>query len=248
MINILLPLAGKGSRFSNAGYDRPKPLIEINGKPMIEVVINNLRPTRDHHFIFICQQRHIDEYGLDTVLKNLEPNSTIITIDHYTDGQLSSAMLAKQYIDNDFPLMTANTDQYIDFSIDHYLSTFDDQSLDGLIMTMKGENPKWSYVRINEATNLVVETAEKKVISNEATVGIYNFKRGSDFVKAAESIIKKDIRVNGEFYICPVYNELIAKGFKVGYYNIGEERGGMYGLGIPDDLEYFLSHPLARRV
>ena len=248
MINIVLPLAGKGSRFSRAGYKLPKPLIEINGKPMIEVVVNNLRPARDHRFIFICQQSHIDEFGLDNILKELEPNSIIIPIDFYTDGQLSSALLAKPYIDNDFPLMTANTDQYIDFSIDDYLDTVEKDSLDGLIMTMKGDNPKWSYVRIDELTNNVVETAEKKVISNEATVGIYNFKRGSDFVKAAESLIDKDLRVNGEFYICPVYNELIARGLRVGYYNVGEERRGMYGLGIPADLEYFLSLPLSRRV
>lgn len=248
MINIVLPLAGKGSRFPTAGYKLPKPLIEINGKPMIEVVVNNLRPMREHRFIFICQQSHIDQFGLDTLLKELEPDSIIIPIDFYTDGQLSSALLAKPYIDNDSPLMTANTDQYIDFSIDDYLDSVEKNSLDGLIMTMKGDNPKWSYVRIDEATNNVVETAEKKVISNEATVGIYNFKKGSDFVKAAESLIEKDLRVNGEFYICPVYNELIERGLKIGYYNVGEERRGMYGLGIPADLEYFLSLPLSRRV
>lgn len=241
MLNIVLPMAGKGSRFSNAGYSLPKPFIKVDDRPMIQVVVENLRPECEHRFIFICQKEHISKYRADALLKSITDNPVVIGIDGYTEGQLCSALLAKPYIDNDDQLMTANTDQYIDFDVDEYLETIFSKDLDGLIMTMNANDPKWSYVRIDPDTDLVIETAEKKVISNEATVGIYNFKRGKDFCYAAEEIIKEDLRVNGEFYICPCYNKLIEAGKKIGYFNIGSERSGMYGLGIPEDLEWVKS-------
>ncbi len=246
-LNIVIPMAGRGSRFADAGYKTPKPLIPVHGKKMIEVVVNNLTPKRDHRFIFICQNSHIEEYNLKQELSKLAEDTVIIGIDGITEGMACSVLKAKHLIDSESPLMTANSDQYIDFDINDYLSVVDEKNLDGLIMTMESNDPKWSFAKTNK-DGLVTETAEKKVISNEATVGIYNFKKGSDFVKYAEQMIKEDIRVNNEFYVCPVYNYLIKDGKSIATYKIGKEYDGMYGLGIPSDLEFFLKHKISQSI
>lgn len=247
MLNIVIPMAGRGSRFAEAGYKDPKPLIPVHGKPMIQVVVENLTPKCEHRFIFICQNQHIKDYDLTTKLKSYAKNVEIIGIDGITEGQVCTVLKAKDLINNDDPLMTANSDQFIDFDINDYLNVMNKNNLDGLIMTMKADDPKWSYAKTNE-DGFVTETAEKKVISEDATVGIFNFKHGKDLVNSAEQMIKDDIRVNGEFYTCPCYNYLIKKGQKIGIYGIGEEYNGMYGLGIPKDLEFFLNHPVSEKV
>ena len=246
MLNIVIPMAGRGSRFADAGYKDPKPLIDVHGKPMIQVVVENLKPDVPHRFIFICQNQHIQDYGLEEKLHAYADNVEIVGIDGITEGQVCTVLKARDLIDNDAPLMTANSDQYIDFNINDYLSRMNGEKLDGLIMTMKADDPKWSYARSEDGR--VVETAEKRVISDDATVGIFNFRRGSDLVRAADRMIADDIRVNGEFYTCPCYNYLIDEGQKVGVYGIGEEYNGMYGLGIPSDLDFFLKHPVSERV
>jgi len=247
MLNIVIPMAGRGKRFAEAGYKDPKPLIPVHGKPMIQVVVENLTPNIEHRFIFVCQNQHIKDYGLVSKLKSYAKNVEIIGIDGITEGQVCTVLKAKDLIDTDEPLMTANSDQYIDFNINNYLKEMDKRNLDGLIMTMQADDPKWSYAK-TDAEGFVTETAEKKVISPEATVGIFNFKHGKDLVAAAEQMIKDNIRVNNEFYTCPCYNNLIKKGKKIGTYNIGREYDGMYGLGIPKDLDFFLNHPVSAKV
>lgn len=239
-------MAGRGSRFADAGYKDPKPLIEVHGKPMIQVVVENLKPHMPHRFIFICQKKHILEYGLEQKLRSYADNVEIVGIDGITEGQVCTVLKARDLIDSDDPLMTANSDQYIDFDINAYIGHMTSQNLDGLIMTMKAHDPKWSYAKCEGG--YVVETAEKRVISDDATVGIFNFRRGHDLVRAADSMIADNIRVNGEFYTCPCYNYLIRDGYKVGIYGIGEEYNGMYGLGIPSDLNFFLGHPVSEKV
>ncbi len=238
MINIVIPMAGRGSRFIKAGYDLPKPLLPVFDQPMIEVVIKNLRPSQPHRFISICQREHLVSYDLESTLCSIDPNIHIIPIDHLTEGAACSVLLAEKYIDNDDQLMIANCDQYISTSIDKYLEVMNEGQFDGYIMTMTDDDPKWSFIRL-DSSNLVTEVIEKKVVSNEATVGIYNYRRGRDFVKAAKSMIKADDRTNNEFYVAPVYNYMIDIGMNIGYMNIGSERSGMYGLGIPEDLEFF---------
>jgi NDP-sugar pyrophosphorylase family protein len=247
MLNIVIPMAGRGSRFTGAGYTMPKPLIPIHGKPMIQVVVENLMPKRGHRFIFICQNEHIKAYDLKTRLASYAKDAVVIGIDGITEGQVCTVLKAKDYINNDDPLMAANSDQFIDFDINDYLETMAGRNLDGLIMTMKSDDPKWSYAK-TDTHGLVTETAEKKVISRDATVGIFNFARGKDLVWAAERMIADDIRVNGEFYTCPCYNYLIHRGARIGIYGIGEEYNGMYGLGIPKDLDFFLKHPVSEKV
>lgn len=247
MLNIVLPMAGRGSRFANAGYTMPKPLIPIHGVPMIKVVVDNLSPKCEHRFLFVCQQEHIDKYDLLPKLKSYAKNVEVIGINGITEGQVCTALLAKRFFDNDEPLMSANTDQFIDFDINDYLESIKERNLDGMIMTMKSQDPKWSYAKVDE-DGLVVETAEKKVISSDATVGIFNFAKGRDLVRSAEQMIKENIRVNNEFYTCPCYNYLIREGKKIGVYPIGEEYNGMYGLGIPQDLEFFINHKVSQKV
>jgi dTDP-glucose pyrophosphorylase len=155
-------------------------------------------------------------------------------------------LLGKQYINTDDPLMIANCDQYVDINIDDYLAKMDHDKLDGLIMTMWADDPKWSFVKF-DTDGRIVEVIEKKVVSNEATVGIYNYRHGRDFVAAAERMIAKNLRVNNEFYVAPAYNEMITDGAKLGVYNVGKEYAGMYGIGIPSDLQKFEATDVSRK-
>lgn len=246
MLNIVIPMAGAGSRFKVAGYADPKPLIPIHGKPMIKLVIDNLTPTEAHRFIFICQRAHVNTYGLREKLSAWAPNSELIEIEGITEGAACTVLRARAILNNDSPLMIANSDQFIDVDINKYLHLLDDASVDGLIMTMRANDPKWSFVQLDSGGN-VTSVVEKEVISNEATVGIYNFRHGRSFVYAAEAMIANNERVKGEFYVAPSYNRLIASGYKVAIHNIGSVGEGMYGLGTPIDLDAFLSHPLSRQ-
>jgi dTDP-glucose pyrophosphorylase len=234
MLNIVIPMAGRGSRFADAGYELPKPLIDVGGKPMIELVTENIRPKCDHRFIYICQEEHLDKYNLAKELERMSPGCKIITIDHITEGAACTVLLAEKYIDNDDEMMIANSDQFVDTDINDYIPRMGGN--DGLIMTMPADHPKWSYIRFDDK-GYVTEVREKEVISNEATVGIYNYKHGSDFVQYAHQMINKDIRVNNEFYVAPVYNEMVAAGKKIVFHNVGEK---MHGLGTPEDLNAFL--------
>lgn len=242
MLNIVIPMAGRGSRFANAGYKLPKPLIEIHGRPMIEYVVKNIRPNQQCRFIFICLQEHLKQYDLKQRLERIAPGCAVVPVSQVTEGAACTVLLAQDLIDNDDPMMIANSDQYVDIDINEYLAAMD--HLDGLIMTMKANDPKWSFVRYNEE-GLVTLLREKEVISDEATVGIYNYRKGSDFVRYARQMIERNIRVNGEFYVAPVYNEMIEDGKKIGFYNIGVDDEKMHGLGIPEDLERFLGNPIS---
>jgi dTDP-glucose pyrophosphorylase len=246
MMNIVIPMAGRGSRFAVEGYADPKPLIRIRDAAMIEVVIENLRPSAPHRFVFLCLQEHLARYPLEAMLRSHAPDAVIIPIAGVTQGAACTVLLAKEHIDTEYPLMIANADQWVDCPIDDYLSVMDARDADGLIMTMTATDPKWSFIRWEEPW-WVREVVEKKVISHEATVGIYNFRRGRDFVAAAERMIEADLRVNGEFYVAPAYNELIAAGKKITFHNIGAEAAGMYGLGIPADLKLFEEHAACNR-
>jgi dTDP-glucose pyrophosphorylase len=230
-------MAGKGSRFADAGYAFPKPLIDVKGKTMIEVVVNNLRPSTPHKFIFICQREHYEKYDLYNILKNAtRGNFEVIQINGVTEGAACTALLAKRFIDNDDEMMLANSDQFIEADINDFIAKARESSWDGYVMTFEASHPKWSYARVDKSGQ-VVEVAEKKVISSHATVGVYYYKRGADFVAGAESMIHKNIRHNNEFYACPVYNELILAGKHIGIYEISPT--DMDGLGTPEDLAAF---------
>ncbi len=247
MLNIVLPIAGRGSRFATAGYTLPKPLIDVHGRPMIDAVVANIRPSVPHRFVFLALREHLDRFPLQTALRAAAPGCEIVPVEGVTEGAACTVLLARHLIDTAEPLMLANSDQWVDADVDDYLGEMECHGADGLIMTMTADDPKWSFVGF-DADGEVASVVEKQVISNEATVGIYNFRRGSDFVRAADRMIARGLRVNGEFYVAPVYNQLIADGARVVIYNVGSEGAGMYGLGIPSDLTAFLANPISRRV
>jgi len=246
MLNIVIPIAGRGSRFVEAGYVLPKPLIPVHGMPMIEVVVRNVRPSGPHRFIFVALQTHLEHLGMADTLRRIAPHCQIIPVRGVTEGAACTVLHARDLIDNENPLMIANSDQWVEIDINKYLAKLASRHADGLIMTMKATDPKWSYVGLG-ADDWVRLVVEKQVISDEATVGIYNYQRGADFVRAADRMIAGNIRVNGEFYVAPTYNELIATGARICIHNIGAEGRGMYGLGIPADLESFMTREISRR-
>jgi beta-phosphoglucomutase-like phosphatase (HAD superfamily) len=234
-MNVIIPMAGHGSRFSQAGYTFPKPLIEVHGKPMIQVVIENLKV--DAHFIFIVQKEHREKYNLDSMLSLLAPGCNIIDVDKVTEGAACTVLLGKDYINNDDPLVIANSDQFVEWNSLDFFYKMNEQNLDGGIVSFKSTHPKWSYAKLDE-DDYVLEVAEKMTISDIATVGIYYWKQGKDYVKYAEQMIANDIRVNNEFYVCPVYNEAIKDGLKIKTFNVPK----MWGLGTPEDLNYYLEN------
>jgi hypothetical protein len=234
-LNVLIPMAGAGSRFSSAGYSFPKPLIEVKGKPMIQIVVDNLN--MDANYIYVVQKSHREKYNLDTLLNLITPGCKVVEIEGITEGAACTALLAMEFIDNDNPLFFANSDQFAEWDSNEFMYKMNETQADGGIVTFEATHPKWSFVKVNEH-GLVSEVAEKKPISNKATVGFYYWKKGSDFVKYAKSMVEKDIRVNNEFYVCPVYNQAIEDGKKIRVYEIEK----MWGLGTPEDLAYFIEN------
>ena len=233
--NILIPMAGAGSRFSSAGYTFPKPLIEVNNKPMIQVVIENLNIKAN--FIYIVQKEHYEKYNLKYLLNLITPNCEIVQVDGITEGAACTTLLAKEYINNNKHLLISNSDQFVEWDSNSFYYSMTNDNLDGGMLTFKATHPKWSFAKLNE-NGYITEIAEKKPISDIATVGIYYWNKGSDYVKYAEQMIEKNIRVDNEFYVAPVYNEAISDGFKFKPYNIEK----MWGLGTPEDLKNYLEH------
>jgi HAD superfamily hydrolase (TIGR01509 family) len=232
--NILIPMAGNGSRFFNAGYKDPKPLINVEGKPMIQRVVENIKiPGK---YIFIVQSEHYEKYNLESKLSNLIPGCKIIQVNGVTDGAARTALLAKEYIDNQRPLVIANSDQLLDWDSSDFISQLLKDGSDGNMALFLANEEKWSYAKIKN--NRIIEVAEKVVISNNASTGIYGWAKGSDYVRYAEQMIDKNIRVNNEFYICPVYNEAIEDSKNILPMFVTK----MHGLGTPEDLEQYLNN------
>ena len=234
-LNILIPMAGAGSRFEKAGYTFPKPLIEVKSKPMIQVVVENLNIKAN--YIYVVQKSHREKYNLDALLTLITPGCKIVETEGMTEGAACTALLAKEHINWDAPLFFANSDQFVEWDSNEFMYKMNETNADGGIVSFTATHPKWSFAKVDEQ-GLVTEVAEKKPISNIATVGYYYWKHGSDFVKYAEQMIDKNIRVNNEFYVCPVFNEAIKDGKAIRTFNVK----GMWGLGTPEDLDYYLKN------
>jgi len=234
-MNVLIPMAGGGTRFAQAGYTFPKPLIEVRGKPMIQVVAENLNI--DAVFTYVVQKEHRQKYNLDTLLNLITPNCNIVEVEGITEGAACTTLLAREFINNDQPLLMANSDQFVEWDSSEFMYKMIEQDVDGGIVTFRATHPKWSFAKIDEF-GYVTEVAEKNPISDIATVGIYYWKRGSDYVKYAEQMIDKNIRVNGEFYVCPVFNEAVGDGKRIKTFDVP----AMWGIGTPEDLNYFLEN------
>jgi HAD superfamily hydrolase (TIGR01509 family) len=234
-LNILIPMAGAGSRFEQAGYTFPKPLIEVNGKPMIQVVVENLN--MDANYIYVVQKSHREKYNLDTMLNLITPGCKIVEVDGITEGAACTALLAKDFINSDSPLFFANSDQFVEWDSNEFMYKMQESNCDGGIVTFKATHPKWSFAKIDE-NGFITEVAEKNPISDNATVGYYYWKHGSDFIRYAEQMIERNIRVNNEFYVCPVFNQAIEDCKKIRIF----ESAKMWGLGTPEDLNFYLEN------
>ena len=223
MINILIPLAGKNQFFPEAEYPFPKPLIEFNGKTMIEHIIDNFSSIqKEKQFIFIVNSEDCKKYHLDNVLNILtEYKCKIIKLDNETKGAACSAMMAVEYIDNDIPLIISNADQLFDICLDEVISNFDNS--DAGVITFESIHPRWSYVRL-DSENKVTETAEKRPISKSAIAGFYYFKNGKDFISSSSKMIKKDASVNGLYYVSPVLNEMVLENKIIDIFKIENEK------------------------
>jgi len=234
-LNILIPMAGAGSRFTTAGYTFPKPLIEVNGKPMIQLVTENIG--FEATYIYVVRKEHYEKYNLKHLLNLITPNCKIVQVDELTEGSACTTLLAKKYMDNDDSLIIANSDQFLEWNPTDFYYKMVETKADGGIVTFKATHPKWSFVKLDKNEN-VIEVAEKKPISDIATVGVYYYKKGSEYVKYAEQMIEKDIRINGEFYVAPIYNEYILDKKRIRTFNIKK----MWGLGDPDALKYYIDN------
>ena len=235
MINIVVPMAGLGSRFAIAGYEKPKPFIDVLGKPMIERVMENIH-LPNARFILIGRKEHFEqEILLIEQIKSRYPDTIFIGLDKLTEGTACTVLFAKEYIDNENPLLIANSDQLVGIDLNLFFQDCINRNLDGSILTFKDMelNPKWSFVKTNES-GIALSVKEKEAISSDATVGIYLFSKGKDFVNAAIQMIIENDRVNNEFYTCPTYNYAIGIGKIVGIYEI--PMSAMHGLGTPIDL------------
>ena len=191
----------------------------------------------DAHFIFLVQKKHYEQYNLKSVLNLISPGCDIIQVDGLTEGSACTTLLAKDLINNDDPVLFANSDQFMEWDANECMYAFSADDIDAGILTFKSTHPKWSFAKLGN-NGLVSEVAEKNPISDNATVGVYFWKKGSDYVKYAEQMIEKDIRVNNEFYICPVFNEAILDDKKIRIKKIKK----MWGLGTPEDLNHYMKH------
>jgi dTDP-glucose pyrophosphorylase len=228
-------MAGEGSRFMKSDYTFPKPLIEVWQKPMIQVVLESLG--LKGNYIFLVRKEHLEKYNLKNFLNVIAPNCKVVVVDQLTEGAACTVLLASNYINNNKPLIISNSDQFIEWDPSEIMYSFYGKKVDGGILTFKATHPKWSYAKADNS-GIVTEVAEKKVISDNATVGIYFWKRGDYFVKYANEMIKKNIRVNNEFYVCPVFNEAIKDKKNI----ILKEVKSMWGLGTPEDLKFFIDN------
>ena len=238
-INIVIPMAGEGKRFADAGYDVPKPFIEVAGKTMVERVIESLS-LPGARYILVARTDHAVLARPAIERLSGDDRINLLMLDGSTEGAACTVMeaLGAEYFG--WPLLIVNADQLVDCSMSSMIEDANDRDLDGSIMVFRSDlDPKWSYARLGE-DGYVDKVAEKTAISPFATTGHYYFKSAKEFIVSAQAMIDADDRVNGEFYICPVYNYLIKDGGRVGIYEIAAE--SMHDLGTPEDLKAYLKH------
>ena len=234
-INVVVPAAGEGSRFREAGWKQSKPLISIGSKKMIELVINNLE-LKDSKYYICVQNKFKNDFNQ---LFSKRADVDIINIERLTMGTACTVLSVAEEIKQPVPLLIANSDQLLDFDIELFVSDMKARALDGSILVFECNDldSKWSYAKVS-GDGLVIEVAEKTPISDLATVGIYLFSKGYYYIDGLIDMIANNDMVNGEYYVCPVYNYMIKKGLRVGVYKIDAQN--MHGLGTPDDLKDYL--------
>jgi NDP-sugar pyrophosphorylase family protein len=232
MLQIIIPLGGKATRFQERGHTFPKPLFEIGNRSMIEIVLENLAPPQPVQYTFICRKEHLSQFYLGDMLRLLAPGCRVISLENETAGALCSVLLAVDQLQLDGEIIVANGDQFISTSLVPFYTACRQPGLDGCILTFTATHPRWSFAKTDE-TGKVIAVAEKRPISKQATVGLYYFRRARDLIEASERMILKGLTTSGQFFVCPVYNEMILAG------------KNMHSLGTPEDLDVFMKYHLA---
>lgn len=244
LIQIVIPMAGRGMRFLQTGYKVPKPLLPIHGQPMFSVVMANLLTDDIGRVVVIAQK----QFGLRPIFEKLQrrvPQSLeLIEIDYVTGGPADTVELAIRSLEADLPVVTANSDQFVNHSLSSFYNQVRRSNNAGFILTMKDDDPKWSYA-LTDLFGRVKVVREKEVISRDATVGIYGFRSAALMWEAFDSMRAAKESVNGEYYVGPAYNQLIKRGRPVVAFDIGEIKTVMHGMGTPEDYEAFLCSPVS---
>jgi NDP-sugar pyrophosphorylase family protein len=231
-MNILIPMAGLGSRFSVEGYEKPKPLIEFLGKPMIQHAVDTLGI--EGNYIFCVHEDHCRDYSIDKKLKDLYPDCNIVSVDYITDGSATTCMLAREFIDNDEELISTNCDQYMRWDGSAFRHWLNETDADGALVTFYSDSQSNSYARVG-ADGYVDLVREKEVISQYSSNGIHYWRKGRYFCESYDRMVEANDRTNNEFYVAPTYNYMISNGLKVKVYNIDREEH--CSTGTPLDLE-----------
>ena len=240
-------MAGRGSRFAKEGFLAPKPLISVGGKPMIKWVLDNVdSPVVDATFIFLVLREHEDKYGISASLEACKPGRVrFVYVEAVTEGAACTALLARELVNDDTPLLIANSDQFVEWSCDGFWEQMlaERETRAGNVLCFHVpralNDVKWSYAAVDDQ-QLITDIQEKVVISEHATVGIYYWRRGRDYVRHADDMVARGLKSNGEYYVAPVYNLAIAEGAKFSLSFCTK----MWGLGVPADLTAFMTHYL----
>ena len=239
-IQLVIPMAGKGQRFVNAGYTLPKPLLPVHGYPMFLIVLANLLSPRVSQVVLVSQR----SMGLRPVVEDLQGKLDVqihlYEIDYTTEGAAATIELAIPLLDLDLPVVTANSDQFVDFDPERLYEELIHPEVSGVILTMEDSDPKWSFVELDEA-GYARQVVEKEPISQLATVGIYGFASGHVLKQGIDLLRHSSDTVNGELYLAPAYTHLYAQGHKASIVDLGPISTCMHGMGIPEDYENFLS-------
>jgi NDP-sugar pyrophosphorylase family protein len=238
-VQLVIPMAGDGTRFTSAGYSVPKPLLSIHGRKMFEIVLSNLSNSYVKKALLVAKA----EWELGAVIAELNEVASfpveLLELSALSEGPAHTVEFVQNNLDMELPLVVANSDQYLDYKFDHFYECLCDGQMQGAVLTMVDNNPKWSYASLDPNGD-IVSIVEKVVVSVHATAGIYGFSKARYFFEALAQMKAQNARVNGEFYVGPVYNYLDTTNGKVANFDMGPVGNVMHGLGVPEDFEAFL--------
>lgn len=243
---LVIPMAGSGSRFTEAGYRTPKPLLHIHGVPMYQVVLANVLHESVSNVVIVARAEWQLGPHIDVLSKTTGLRMRLIEVEQTTAGPADTVALALPFLISDETVIVANSDQYIDASVNDFYTLCHSDGVQGVVLAMEDTDPKWSYVAVDER-NQAIAIKEKEVISSLATVGIYGFESPELMSSAFASMREAGDQTNGEWYVAPSYNYMISDGYVIKVVNLGPIGSVMYGLGIPSDYEDFLRKPVSQR-